>query len=129
MELLIAAKIRVEVNGDFTVRTDSKSLCFILKQLFINCAKYCPACTIQITAEKGIISVKDNGPGIPSHEVPRVLKRGFTGSNGKKLGGSTGMGLYIVHELCKRLDIGLEIKSMQGRGTEAILTFLNLTDM
>lgn len=127
MELLIAAKIRVEVNGDFTIRSDSKSLCFILKQLFINCAKYCPACTIQITAKEGVISIKDNGPGIPSHEIPRILERGFTGSNGKKLGGSTGMGLYIVHELCQRLDIGLEIKSAQGQGTEVMLTFLNLT--
>lgn len=127
MELLIATKIRIEANGDFTIHSDSKSLCFILKQLFINCAKYCPACTIQITAEEGVIRIKDNGPGIPSHEIPRVLERGFTGINGKKLGGSTGMGLYIVRELCRRLDIGLEIKSILGQGTEVILTFLNLT--
>lgn len=43
MELLIAAKISVETLGDFEVYTDSKALCFILKQLLINCAKYCPA--------------------------------------------------------------------------------------
>lgn len=128
-ELLIAAKIRVETNGDFTITSDSKSLCFILKQLFINCAKYCPGCTIQIRAQEGTISVKDNGPGIPSHEVGRVFDRGFTGSNGKKLGGSTGMGLYIVRELCRHLDIGLQIESVQGEGTEVMLTFSNLTKM
>ncbi len=129
MELLIAAKIRVETNGDFTITSDSKSLCFILKQLFINCAKYCPGCTIQITAQEGTISVRDNGPGIPSYELGRVFERGFTGSNGKKLGGSTGMGLYIVRELCRHLDIALKMESVQGEGTEVMLTFPSLTKM
>ena len=43
-ELLVAAKIGVETTGDFSVYTDGKSLCFILKQLLINCAKYCRGC-------------------------------------------------------------------------------------
>ena len=55
MELLIAAGISVEIEGDFTVYTDGKTLAFILKQLLINCAKYCTGCHIVITAEKGVI--------------------------------------------------------------------------
>mgnify|MGYP002509223018 CR=1 FL=1 len=39
--------------------------------------------------------VQDNGIGIPAHELPRVFDRGFTGSNGRSRGGSTGMGLYL----------------------------------
>ena len=129
MELLIAAKINVETEGDFTVHSDSKSLAFILKQLLINCGKYCPGCHIHIRAAEGVITVEDNGIGIPSHELGRVTERGFTGSNGRKLGGSTGMGLYIVHELCERLEISLKIESVQDEFTKVILAFESLTKM
>ena len=138
MELLIGAGISVETGGDFTVYSDEKSLCFILKQLLINCAKYCPGCHIRIRAEEGVISVRDNGPGIPAHELHRVTERGFTGSrrredtasgtgdaggkdNASGIGGAgsggTGMGLYIVKELCDRLGITMEITSKVGEFT------------
>lgn len=127
MELLMAAKIRVETAGDFSVYSDSKAVGFILKQLLINSAKYCPGCRITITAGNGLITVEDDGIGIPDYELRRVTERGFTGTNGRKLGNSTGMGLYIVSELCKKLDIGLEMQSEQGKYTRAVLTFENLT--
>nr|WP_306817564.1 ATP-binding protein [Acetatifactor muris] len=135
MELLIGAGISVETEGDFTVYSDEKSLCFILKQLLVNCAKYCPGCHIRIRAEEGVISVWDNGPGIPAHELHRVTERGFTGSVGRAAplwrsegkediaadagnpGRGTGMGLYIVKELCDRLGITMEITSEEGAFT------------
>ena len=127
MELLIAAGISVETTGDFTVYTDSKPLCFILKQLLVNCAKYCPGCQVTLCAENGVISVRDNGIGIPSHEIRRVTERGFTGTNGKRTGGSTGMGLYIVKALCKSLDIKLTIESELSQYTLITLAFKSLT--
>lgn len=129
MEILIASKIKIDVEGDFKVFTDSKTLCFILQQLLINCAKYNPGCHIKIIANKGVISVEDNGIGIPQHEVTRVMDRGFTGSNGKNLGGSTGMGLYIVHELCKRMNMEINIISEINRFTKVNLLFLSLTKL
>ena len=42
MELLIGAGISISIEGDSAVYTDGKLLVFILKQLLINCAKYCP---------------------------------------------------------------------------------------
>ncbi len=123
MELLTAAGISAEVTGDFEVYTDGKTVCFLLKQLLINCAKYCPGCHICISAKTGKITVEDNGIGIPSHELRRVTDRGYTGSNGKRLGGSTGMGLYIVKELCSQLEIGLELASVEGSYTRIALIF------
>lgn len=129
MELLIAAGIRVELQGDFTVCSDSKPLCFILKQLLINCAKYCPGCCVIMTAEAGIITVEDNGIGIPEYELRRVTERGFTGTSGKRAGGSTGMGLYIVQELCKQLGMTLTLTSEEGQFTRVVLAFDNLTKL
>ena len=111
MELLIAADIGVSVEGEAAAYTDARLLVFILKQLLINCAKYCPGCQIHIVLKAGCLIFEDNGPGIPAHELTRVTERGFTGSAGRAHGGSTGMGLYIVSELCKKLNIGLELAS------------------
>lgn len=123
MELLIAADIGVSVDGEAAVYTDAKLLVFILKQLLINCAKYCPGCRIHIVLEAGCLIFADNGPGIPAHELPRVTERGFTGSAGRAHGGCTGMGLYIVSQLCEKLNIGLEITSEEGRFTRFIFRF------
>ncbi|MGN0714804.1 MAG: sensor histidine kinase, partial [Anaerovoracaceae bacterium] len=51
MELLIGAGISISIEGDAAVYTDGKLLVFILKQLLINCAKYCPGCQVRITLD------------------------------------------------------------------------------
>ncbi len=123
MELLIAADISVSVDGETAVYTDAKLLVFILKQLLINCAKYCPGCQIHIVLETGSLILEDNGPGIPAHELTRVTERGFTGGAGRNHGGSTGMGLYIVSQLAEKLNIGLEIASEEQRYTRFTFRF------
>ena len=127
MELLVAAGIRVQVQGNFTVATDSKAVCFMLKQLLVNCAQYCPGCQITVTAKDGTVTVEDDGIGIPPHELPRVTQRGFTGTNGRIRGGSTGMGLYLVREMCGRLNMTMTVESEEGKYTRIRLTFGALT--
>ena len=127
MELLIAADIGIAVDGCASVYTDAKLLVVILKQLLINCAKYCPGCQIRISLEEGLLRFEDNGPGIPAHELSRVTERGFTGSAGRSHGQSTGMGLYIVSQLAEKLNIGLEIASEEHCFTRFLLRFPNGT--
>lgn len=129
MSLLIAAGISIEKNGDFSVSSDKKTLGFILKQLLCNSAKYCRGCHITITAEKGVLSFEDDGIGIPDYEVSRITDRGFTGTNGRKLGSSTGMGLYLVKELCEHLGVRLSIQSKVDQYTRFVITFPSLTKM
>ena len=78
---------------------------------------------IHIVLEPDCLVFEDNGPGIPAHELARVMEQGFTGGAGRKQGGSTGMGLYIVSELCKKLNIGLEIASEEQCFTRFIFHF------
>ncbi|MBD5083973.1 MAG: HAMP domain-containing histidine kinase [Clostridiales bacterium] len=127
--LLIQSGIRVEPEGlDCSVYTDEKWAVFILGQLLQNAARYRgEEPVIQITAKplgKQIqLTVRDNGIGIPSHELPRVFDRGFTGSNGRARGGSTGMGLYLCKKLSGFLELDLQITSEEGAGTCVTLTF------
>ena len=127
--LLIQNGIQVETEGlDWTVYTDEKWAVFILGQLLQNAARYQgEAPVIKISAHplgKQIrLTVSDNGIGIPAHELPRVFDRGFTGSNGRSRGGSTGMGLYLCRKLSGFLELGMDIASEEGKRTIVTLTF------
>lgn len=127
--LLIQSGIRVETeNLDHPVYTDEKWTAFILGQLLQNAARYRrDDPVISISAEplgKQIkLTVQDNGIGIPAHEIPRVFDRGFTGSNGRTRGGSTGMGLCLCKKLSGFLELDIRITSEEGKGTCVTLIF------
>ena len=53
--------------------------------------------------------------------------KGFTGSNGRENEKSTGMGLYLVYKLCKKLDIDIKAESIYGEFTAIKFTF-NISD-
>lgn len=127
--LLIQNGVRVETeNLAYTVYTDSKWTVFILGQLLQNAARYRgekPMVTLSARqlGQQVQLKVQDNGMGIPAHELPRIFDRGFTGSNGRSRGGSTGMGLYLCRRLAGCLEMDLQITSAVDEGTTAILTF------
>ena len=127
--LLIQSDVRVVTEKvDCTVYTDEKWAVFILGQLLQNAARYRGTAPVITLSAKPLgkqtqLIVHDNGIGIPAHELPRVFDRGFTGSNGRNRGGSTGMGLYLCKKLAGFLELGLEIASEEGKGTTVTLTF------
>lgn len=127
--LLIQSGVRVETrNLDQTVYTDRKWVVFILGQLMQNAVRYRsghPVVTLSADRQGQQIqlSVHDNGIGILAHELPRIFDRGFTGSNGRIRGGSTGMGLYLCRRLADCLEIDLYATSQAGEGTTVVLAF------
>lgn len=136
--LLIQSGVQVETDGlDQTVYTDGKWAEFIIGQLLQNAARYkSEQPKVSIYAKKVgklvQLEIRDNGIGIQAHELPRVFDRGFTGSNGRSRGGSTGMGLYLCKRLADCLEIQLQIKSAEGEGTTVTLVFPakgNLSEM
>ncbi len=127
--LLIQNGIRVEMeNMNCAVYTDEKWAVFILGQLLQNAARYRgsePVITLSAKplGRQAQLIVHDNGIGIPAHELPRVFERGFTGSNGRIRGGSTGIGLYLCRKLAVFLELELRMDSQEGAGTTVTLTF------
>lgn len=128
--LLIQNHMKIETkNLDFIVYTDRKWAVFILGQLLQNASRYrsnaSPSVLLTATpcGRQVQLTVSDNGIGIPAHELPRVFDRGFTGSNGRLRGGSTGMGLYLCRKLAALLEIDLQISSKEQKGTIVTLTF------
>lgn len=127
---LIEAGFRVELgNLDAVVCSDGKWVEFILGQLISNSLKYRASSpklvfSQEVKRDGVVLSLLDNGPGIPPEDLPRVFDKGFTGANGRLLSTrSTGLGLYLCKKLCARLGLGLSLSCPPGGGTLAALTF------
>ena len=113
----------VDLKG-LSVYTDSKWLEFIINQVINNSIKYKDSSRqsfIKIYASDDdnyiILSIEDNGIGIPMGDLGRIFNKSFTGENGRVGSKSTGMGLYIAKKLCNRLGHKIEAESIQGEGT------------
>ncbi|MCE0452796.1 MULTISPECIES: sensor histidine kinase [Brevibacillus] len=113
----------VKVDENWRVESDDKWLAFVLNQLLTNAVRYSAGKSNKVTIrayERGahaILEVQDYGIGIPAEDIRRVFKPYFTGENGRKYPESTGMGLYLVKEICGRLHHGVEMESEVGEGT------------
>lgn len=129
-QFLIQNKVCVYTDSiSDSVFSDSKWLCFIVKQIILNSIKYCgdklPVIEIksQDMGDYVTLFIKDNGIGIKPSEVNRIFDKGFVGSNGRMGKKSTGIGLYLCDQLCLKLGIGISVESELGRYTTILLHF------
>lgn len=115
-------------NLELVVYADDKWVRFILNQIISNAVKYHSPQqpTLHIFAERlgdqVLLSIADNGIGIPESDLPRIFEKGFTGQNGRIIHSSTGIGLYLCKRLCDKLGIGLAASS-SDKGTTITLSF------
>ena len=113
---------------EIVVYADDKWVRFILNQIISNAVKYRspeqPVLHIftERSGDQVLLSIADNGIGIPESDLPRIFEKGFTGQNGRTIHSSTGIGLYLCKRLCDKLGIGLAASS-SGSGTTITLAF------
>lgn len=144
-DIILNSQIKFQVeNLDKIVETDPKWLEFILDQLLANCIKYRKIKHPEIriyTEEKDkflALHVYDNGIGIPLSDQSRIFQKTFTGQNGRileqdqekakllaetKYLKSTGMGLYIVKKLIKKLGHQISVSSTENEYTDIVIYF------
>jgi PAS domain S-box-containing protein len=100
----------------------------VLVNLLSNAVKHSP-CGSQVEISAGregdmaAISVRDHGPGIPSHKVDFIFEP-FTqldGSDTRRIAG-TGLGLTIARALAERQGGGIRVSSKEGEGSTFTLT-------
>lgn len=127
-----------EERPGLTVESDEKWLFFMLEQMVQNGVKYSAGKSshidIRIYERSGsvVLEVRDEGIGIPAEDKRRIFKKFHTGTNGRKYRESTGMGLYLVKEVCERLGHSVEMESEVGKGSVFRIVFSptqNLTPM
>lgn len=75
-----------------------------------------------------VITVSDNGIGVPQEEIKNIFKRFYTvdKSRSREKAG-TGLGLSIAKEICDIHNANIDIQSEEEKGTKIIIT-LSLSD-
>ncbi len=106
-------------GGDFEVLTDEKWSSYILSQIISNAVKYTPEeGHIEIRTEKTenrtVISVRNEGKGIPPQDLGRIFNKGFTASESREGAKATGYGLYLSKKLSDLLGHSLTAESKQN---------------
>lgn len=122
--------VAVEFEGDDAlVVTDRKWSRFIIRQILTNAVKYSPVGgTIFISIEVNpsgnvVLAIKDEGPGIQPHDLPRIFDKGFTGGTGRLQNAATGLGLYLAHTVAEKIGITLTVHSEVSHSTTMYMVF------
>lgn len=116
--------IRVDIDGlTDRIAADPKLIRQVVSNLTSNAVKYSPpGTTISIKGWRdersrcSIISVRDEGVGIPSAELSRLYDRFFRASTSTGVAG-TGIGLHLVHHFVALHGGTIEVESQEGEGS------------
>lgn len=101
----------------------------ILLNLFSNAIKYTQGgghlwVTIGCTSREFILSVKDDGVGIPNNKLEHIFQRFFRVDNGLiRQAEGAGIGLSLVKSLVELSKGTINVQSHEGIGSEFFLTF------
>lgn len=115
--------VNIDISDDFKVVTDEKWMVFVLKQIISNAIKYtCKGCVSVYVKDMSLV-IEDTGIGIAGEDLPRIFERGYTGYNGRKDKKATGLGLFLVDRILKKLNHPIRIESEINRGTKVMITF------
>jgi signal transduction histidine kinase len=88
---------RLEVLSSDAVAMDRQDLTELLGNLFDNARKWAKS-AVQMRYEKGLITVDDDGPGVPEEELSRIAERGIRLDENKQ---GFGLGLAIVRDIAE----------------------------
>jgi heavy metal sensor kinase len=124
---LLAEEKRISLICDtagpvYTIGDESR-IKQVLVNLLDNSIKYTPeggCITTSISAEGGdaVLTVKDNGIGIPAESLPHLFERFYRAerARSRRVAG-VGLGLPIVQAICRAHGGTISITSNEGRGT------------
>ena len=126
----IAENRNISINYDNKLKNgvqvfgDSESLKQVFVNLIDNSIKYTPqggSIIIRTKEDKKdvIISIEDNGIGIPHKDIPRIFERFYrVDKNRSRDRGGTGLGLSIVKHILEAHESKIKVESEVEKGTK-----------
>ena len=123
-----ASKKEISLSLKSNITRQSKINASLMEQAIINlidnAIKYSPAKNeIQVatseTSLEHVITVSDNGCGVPQKHIPHLFERFYRvdSARSRELGG-TGLGLAIVKHIAYAHNGNVSIKSIEGKGSQ-----------
>lgn len=121
--LFLRHTVRLEIQEGLSVFADRMLIERVIENLLSNAAKYSPpGSSVIVGAEtvgrEVVVSVTDDGPGIPNEELAHIGERFFRGGdpNTRSTRGS-GLGLALASEVLDLHGTFLEVRSEVGKGS------------
>ncbi|MFE2107055.1 sensor histidine kinase [Kitasatospora sp. NPDC059463] len=104
------------------VHADAAALERAVINLLDNAVKYSPpGGTIEVRLDRGVLTVRDHGPGIPPEELPYVFDRFWRSPSSRQLPGS-GLGLSIVAQSVREAGGEVSLGPAPDGGPGALAT-------
>lgn len=101
------------------VRAEPPALERAIVNILDNAVKFSPPRgRVEVTLDRGHLTVRDHGPGIPADELPHVFDRFWRSPTARSLPGS-GLGLSIVARTVQQCGGDVALRAAEGGGTEA----------
>ena len=116
----IYSKITLHYSKDtYKVLTEPNLTSLMVEQILSNALKYTKNGDIWIAfnEETKQLTIKDNGMGIREEDLPKIFDKGYAGMNGQLETKSSGIGLYLVQLISKRLEQPVQVDSELGKGS------------
>lgn len=116
----IYSKITLHYTKDsHKILTEPNLTSLMIEQLLSNALKYTKKGDIWVAfnEETKQLTIKDNGIGIREEDLPKIFDKGYAGMNGQLETKSSGIGLYLVQLISKRLEQPVHVESELGKGT------------
>jgi signal transduction histidine kinase len=109
------------------VLADPRRTAQVLSNLILNASKYSPersSVTVMARQRGGSVevSVRDEGPGIPLDEQPRLFQRFYRSREARDAAGGLGLGLTICRAIVQAQGGDIGIDSRPGEGTSIHFT-------
>jgi PAS domain S-box-containing protein len=113
-----------DFDSDVKVSGDSTRLVQVISNLLMNALKYGEGKEVALRVTKsgshGIISVKDNGPGIAPEDINRIFARFERAVSERKISG-LGLGLYISKQIVAAHGGTIHVETSLGKGSKFIV--------
>lgn len=113
--------ILIGAPEDLTARADAGHVWQVLQNLLSNAVKFSPpggkiSVATRREGDRVLITVSDEGPGVPEKELELIFKRFHGGTRGTKTREGSGLGLSISRTLAELNGGELEARKVEGRG-------------
>jgi signal transduction histidine kinase len=124
-------EIRTKIHQNVPFYSDLTKIRIILNNLISNAIKYRKNkynlvsyinIYVDSTPEEVIIKIEDNGEGIPPDKLEKIFDMFYRASENSE---GSGLGMYIVKNVIKKLDATIDVNSVDREGTTFIIKIPN----
>jgi signal transduction histidine kinase len=122
--------IRIQISQKVPFFSDITKIRIILNNLISNAIKYRSYhdesyvhILVYVTKEEAKIEIKDNGEGISAEKLDKIYDMFYRASESSE---GSGLGMYIVKNVIKKLNASIEVQSKEGEGSKFTVKIPNL---